>query len=114
MTIAKLLVACTMAVWSAAGTFAAVSPEKSIHSSPAFSSPVVTTQKTLQESSTAALLAQGLCRRFIGEYVSHDHAIRIQNDIRSRGFHAWIEHRGCITCNPDTRTYVVWAMLPCR
>lgn len=57
---------------------------------------------------------QQLCKTFVGEYVSHDHAIQVQNEVQRQGFEAWIAYHGCLTCTPDTRTYVVFAMLPCE
>jgi hypothetical protein len=56
---------------------------------------------------------ENLCQTFVGEYVSHDHAIRVQNEILSRGYEAWIVNRGCLICDTDTRTYAVFANLPC-
>ena len=70
------------------------------------------TDESLLESNTSELLVQALCRTFIGEYVSNDHAIAIQNYIRSQGFDSWTEYRGSFVSG--TRTYVVFAMLPCR
>ncbi len=61
-----------------------------------------------------SLYAQGLCQAFIGEYVSHDHAIQVRNQLSSRGFNAWIVNLGCLTCRPSTRTYAVYAMVPCH
>jgi hypothetical protein len=75
--------------------------------------PYVTLPRSV-EPSRSELVSQGLCRTFIGEYPSHDHAIRVQNSIRRKGFQAWIEARGCITCTVNTRTYAVFANLPCR
>ena len=70
-----------------------------------------TTESPL-ESNASGLLTQGLCRTFIGEYVSNDHAIAVQSYIRIQGFDAWIEYHGSFVSG--TRTYVVFAMLPCR
>jgi len=113
MTIAKILMVCAVGVWPAAGAFAYV-PGKPVHVITRFSLPAMTTEESVPESNTSELVAQTLCRTFIGEYVSHDHAIRVQNDLRRNGLRAWIEYHGCLTCNPSTRTYVVFAMLPCR
>jgi hypothetical protein len=70
------------------------------------------TIELLLDSNASGLIAQGLCRTFIGEYVSNDHAIAVQNYIRNQGFDAWIEYHGSFVAG--TRTYVVFAMLPCR
>ncbi|PJF33862.1 MAG: hypothetical protein CUN57_01045 [Phototrophicales bacterium] len=48
--------------------------------------------------------------RLIGEYVSNDRALAEKYAIERDGFSAWIEYLGTL----DTRTYAVWADLPCR
>lgn len=51
------------------------------------------------------VLAQGVCR--VGDYVSHDHARAVVNNLQSRGYQAWVEHHGSLYSG--TRTYVVFA-----
>jgi len=70
-----------------------------------------TTEESPLESSTSELATE---ETFVGEYLSHDRAIQVQNEIRNRGFDAWIKHLGCFTCTPSTRTYAVYAMLPAQ
>ena len=75
----------------------------------------VIARSVAQELSTGrqsphVFLAQ-LCVRRLGDYISHDHAIRVRNAIRSRGFQAWIEYHGSIISG--SRTYVVFAEVPC-
>ena len=47
---------------------------------------------------------QSVCR--VGDYVTHDHALSVRNEMLRRGYHAWIEHHGSLYAG--TRTYVVF------
>jgi hypothetical protein len=114
MTIAKILLVSAVGVWLTAGSFAQAFMSNRVGGITTFSATTVAREQLLLRSNTPELLAQGLCKTFIGEYVSHDHAIQVQNSIRQKGFHAWIEPHGCLTCTVNTRTYVVFAMLRCR
>jgi hypothetical protein len=69
-------------------------------------------EESLLESNTSGLVAQGLCETRYGTYVNVDHANRIVNNLRSQGVNAWMEYHGSYLSG--TRTYVVFAMLPCR
>lgn len=50
------------------------------------------------------------CETRIGEYVTQDRAVVVRNRIQGDGYQAWIEYLGTL----DTRTYAVWANLPCQ
>lgn len=62
-------------------------------------------------SELVLVLAQASCTQFVGEYASHDHAIRVKNELLRKRFNAWIEHHGSYLSG--TRTYVVYAAVPC-
>jgi|SRR4029453_9633482 len=113
MTVQQILVICALAAWPRPGSLAPNFWSEPVQSIATLAAAPKRTSSG-PEANTYEVAAQALCRTFIGEYVSHDHAIRIQNDIRSRGFQAWIEPRGCLTCSQNTRTYAVFAVLPCR
>ncbi len=49
-------------------------------------------------------------RVFVGEYVTWDRANQVVQQLRSSGYHAWIEHWGSIVYG--SRTYAVFAEAP--
>ncbi|MGH9961733.1 MAG: hypothetical protein ACREBC_32160, partial [Pyrinomonadaceae bacterium] len=114
MTIARILLISAVGVWLTGGSFVQGFVSNRVGVITTFSAPAVPREQLRLGSNKPELLAQGLCKTFIGEYISHDHAIQVQNSIRRKGFHAWIENHGCLTCTVNTRTYVVFAMLRCR
>lgn len=53
-----------------------------------------------------------LCEKRVGEYATNDRAYQVRNELQQKGYEAWIKYHGSFLSG--TRTYVVFAMLPCE
>lgn len=80
-----------------------------------FTSQSIAMQKSsvppVTRSAPEHVMTRGLCQAFIGEYATNDRALGAMNEIRRRGYNAWIEYHGSYLSG--TRTYVVYAVIPC-
>ncbi len=55
--------------------------------------------------------SQQLCERRIRDCISMSRAVVVRDEVRQKGYEAWIVNHGSYLAG--TRTYVVFAMVPC-
>lgn len=86
---------------------------RSVQLNPNNENGAVILEKLMQENeSPNGVRNESLCEKFVGEYVTNDRAFQVRNELQQQGYEAWIKHWGSFLSG--TRTYAVFAMLPCE